>query len=279
MRSLDPSIQVCKFQRAETQKVLITMTEMAPRRGTPTMPSDNPERDQPDAAAGLDAVMLRVDRRLPVSDQVYEALRTAIVRVSLLPGTLISENSIGRQFGVSRTPIRAAIQRLAEDGLIEVFPQQGSFVAPIKLADIHDSHFVRRSLELALLDEVGRIWTRELSDIVRDSIAVHRASVVNGDIEAFYDADEAFHRLFAELARREGVWTVILAARARLMRFLRLFGGPERLPVVVEEHLAIVDALDAGDLPRARAALADHLDKVFQILEQLPERFRTYLAD
>ena len=73
------------------------------------------------------------DRRRQVGDQVYEALKKAIVSLRLPPGASISENRICRQIGVSRTPVRAAIIRLVEDGLIEVFPQKGSFVAPIKL--------------------------------------------------------------------------------------------------------------------------------------------------
>ena len=68
---------------------------------------------------------LQVDRGLPVSDQVYEALKQAIIKVKLLPGSLVSENRICRHFGVSRTPARTALVRLAEDGLIDVFPRQG----------------------------------------------------------------------------------------------------------------------------------------------------------
>ena len=235
--------------------------------------------DSPEGTAGLDAVEFRVDRKLPVSDQVYDALRSAIVRVQLRPGALISENSIGRQFGVSRTPIRAALQRLAEEGLIDVFPQQGSFVAPIKLSDIMDSHFVRRSLELAVLEEAARLWSPDRSRIAHASIDAHRDQVLSGDEEGFYACDEQFHQLLTAFANKEGVWSVILAARARLMRFLRLFGGPERLPVVIAEHRAIINALDEGDALRAREALADHLDKVFQILERLPDKFRAYLSE
>ena len=80
------------------------------------------------------AVSLSLNRKLPVADQVYEALKKAIVTLQLMPGASISENRICRTFGVSRTPVRSAIARLREEGLIDVYPQQGSFVAPIRLA-------------------------------------------------------------------------------------------------------------------------------------------------
>ena len=232
-----------------------------------------------ESPSGLDNIELSLNRKLPVSDQIYEALRTAIVRVQLLPGASISENSIGRRFGVSRTPIRSAVQRLAEEGLIDVFPQQGSFVSPIKLRDIHDSHFVRRSLELSILAEAQRLWSTDRSVEARRSIASHKIAIETGSLDGFLVGDEDFHRLLTSFANRDGVWSSIAAARARLMRFLCLFGSPERLPVVITEHLAIIDALDAGDQARAAKALTDHLDKVFKILETVPEKFRHFLTD
>ena len=81
---------------------------------------------------GISAVAFQLDRKQPVSEQIYEALKHSILTVQLLPGASISENTICRHFGVSRTPVRSAIVRLAEEGLIDVYPQQGSFVAPIR---------------------------------------------------------------------------------------------------------------------------------------------------
>ncbi len=153
------------------------------------MPIAAPTEAPPIAAAGpdeetggLQAICLRLDRRLPVADQVHEALRAAIVGVHLLPGTPISENSISRQFGVSRTPIRAAIQRLAEEGLIDVYPQQGSFVAPIRLSGIGDAHFVRRALEVAVLRETAEIWTPAMSAAARAVPAKQRLLLEAGDL-------------------------------------------------------------------------------------------------
>ena len=230
-------------------------------------------------AGGLPDIRFQLDRRLPVADQVYGALRHAIVGVHLLPGTPISENSISRQFGVSRTPIRAAIQRLAEEGLIDVYPQQGSFVAPIRLSGIGDAHFVRRALEVAVLHETVKIWTPAMSAAARAVPARQRTLLDIGDTDGFHAADAEFHHLLMSFANREGVWTTIQAAWTRLARFMRLFGSPERLPLVIEEHIAIIDALDAGDAAGAEARLVYHIDRTFVLLDQLPDRYRRYVAD
>ncbi|GGE11399.1 GntR family transcriptional regulator [Aureimonas endophytica] len=229
-------------------------------------------------AGGLADLPFALDRRLSMADQVHAALREAILTVRLSPGAAISENSICRQFAVSRTPVRAAIQRLGEEGLVEVFPQQGSFVSRIRLGGIHDSHFVRRTLEAQLLREAAARWTPAASRALSDSLDAQSADIARGDVDGFHRDDERFHQLIALQAGREGVWPTVLAAKTRLTRFIRFSGSPERLPVVVEEHRRIVEALDRGDAPAAEAALTAHLDKIFILFEHLPDEERRHYA-
>jgi DNA-binding GntR family transcriptional regulator len=231
-----------------------------------------------DNAAPL-AVTLSLNRKLPVGDQVYEALRKAVVTCQLLPGTSISENRVCRTFGVSRTPVRSAIARLAEEGLIDVYPQQGSFVAPIRLAGIADSQFVRKALEIAILLEAASVWTPTMSADVRSIIARQVEAIRAGDDDSFFVEDEAFHHAFARFTDRDGAWSTVMGAKAKLARFVRLFGNPGRLPVVIEEHLAIVQALDSGDAQDAARRLEYHLDRIFNLLNELPDQYRPYLAD
>lgn len=227
---------------------------------------------------GLDGITLLLDPRQSVSDQVHVALRDAIVQVRLAPGSSISENAICKVFAVSRTPVRAALQRLAEEGLVEIFPQRGSFVAPIKLSDLQDSHFVRRSLEVALLREVAPDWTAQMSRAMRDKIAEQARFIAARDAEGFFSADEEFHHLLATYAGREGVWQAILAAKVQLSRFVRSWAYPDRLADVIKEHTAIVDALDRGDSGAAEQALVTHLDMIFMIYKGIPEDERRRLA-
>ena len=82
-----------------------------------------------------------------VADAVHEALQRAIVSGELAPGTALSEVELATRFGVSRTPVREAIGRLTEDGLVVVLPQVGTFVGRIRLQDVTDGQFVRETLE------------------------------------------------------------------------------------------------------------------------------------
>jgi DNA-binding GntR family transcriptional regulator len=231
-----------------------------------------------DSAAPL-AIPLALNRKRPVGDQVYEALKKSIIACALMPGSSVSENRICRTLGVSRTPVRAALARLSEDGLIDVYPQQGSFVAPIRLAGIADSQFVRKALEVAILLEAAKVWTPRMSEEARGIVASQADSIAAGDSELFFTEDERFHHAFARFADREGVWQTVMGAKVRLARFVRLFGKPDRLPKVIEEHLAILGALDAGDAPEAARRLVYHLDRIFNLLNELPDQYRPYVTD
>lgn len=241
-------------------------------------PTQAPPTSRSLGEASLESIAVPIDRHLPVADQIHEVLRKAIVEVRLAPGTPVSENSLCRQFAVSRTPVRAAILRLSEEGLVDVFPQLGSFVAPIRLDGLHDSHFVRRTLEVALLREVAAKWTPEMSRTMREAVAEQERVIAAGDADGFFHADEAFHHLIGTFAGREGVWQAILAAKVTLSRFYRYWTKPGRPSDVVREHLAIVDALDRGDAAAAEAALVSHLDLIFVLFDQLPEDERQNLA-
>jgi DNA-binding GntR family transcriptional regulator len=222
---------------------------------------------------------ISIDRRRHVGDQIYEALRDAIVSLQLPPGTPVSENRICRHVGVSRTPVREAIIRLVKDDLIDVFPQLGTFVAPIRLATVNDSHFVRRALEAAVLREASSRWTLALSAGAREILAEQDAAQARGDIEGFHRLDEAFHRNISVSAGMEGVWPTVQQAKARVDRVHRLAYVEGRPPVVIREHEAVLDALDRGDADGAVAALVYHLDRILALLGDLMERNTGYFRE
>jgi DNA-binding GntR family transcriptional regulator len=232
--------------------------------------------DEDDALLRL---TIHFDRRRQVSDQVYEALKRAIISLRLPPGTAISENRICRQIGVSRTPVRSAITRLVEDELIEVFPQKGSLVAPIKLSAVRNNHFIRRALEIAVLRRASEAWTPEVSARSRQIVTDQSSVLAEGDLERFHELDEEFHRAFCSAADLAGVWSTIQIAKARVDRVHRLVSGVGRLPLVVAEHGAILDALDGGDRERAEERLDYHLERAPAIMETLIGSHEKYFVE
>ncbi len=232
--------------------------------------------DEDDALLRL---TIHFDRRRQVSDQVYEALKKAIISLRLPPGTLISENRICRQIGVSRTPVRSAIVRLVEDELIEVFPQKGSLVAPIKLSAVRNNHFIRKALEIAVLRRASEVWTPQFAARSRQIVTDQAKVLAEGDLERFHELDEEFHCSLCSAADLGGVWSTIQIAKARVDRVHRLVSGVGRLPLVVAEHGAILDALDDDDPKRAEERLDYHLERAPAIMETLIGSHEKYFVE
>ena len=215
----------------------------------------------------------------PRSAQVYEALKAAIVSLRLAPGTPISEHRLCRHSGMSRTPVREAIIRLSQEGLVEVFPQQGSRVAPISLGRVMQGHFIRKTLEMAVMRRAASRWRDPFrSDLTTYAERMSKAAAA-GDHHAFHCLDEQFHATFAACAGLPEVSRVIQDAKIELDRARQLANPVEgHMQKVLAEHAAIERALAADDAADAETALQHHLDSLDEIIPLLIQRHREFFS-
>ena len=205
-----------------------------------------------------------VTRRAPVSLQIERAIRERILAVELAPGASISENEFAAQFGVSRTPVREAFLALAKDGLIDIFPQHGSFIARIALRRVEQAQFIRLTLETAALAGADAATARRMAPRLKRLVGEAEAARGAGDLRAFYDLDDAFH---AALAEGNGHSLVVEVCRfvgndiARI-RHLRL-AHDDYTAAILAEHRGIVAALARGEVRAAVSVLREHLQYTF----------------
>ena len=225
-------------------------------------------------------IEIAIDRRRARAPQVYEALRDAILDLRLKPGTHVSENSICRQSKVSRTPVREALIRLAQDELISVFPQQGSVVAPIRLKKVIEACFVREALEVSILRLAAAVWTSEDSAIVDAILDRQQRHAADGDYRAFFREDESFHYNFARVAGLEDISAIIADSITHLVRIRRLADPTEgHMERAISEHREVLECLRRGDTESAVAALTQHLSRVVQTMMRLSNRFPEFFGD
>jgi DNA-binding GntR family transcriptional regulator len=187
-------------------------------------------------------------------------LRDEIVSLKVAPGAPLAEKELTDRFGVSRTPIREALIRLAEEGLVEVRPQAGTFVARIPLAAIPEAVVVRQALEGALVEfAAARGDADALDKIIKRQEAFARLD----DQAAFHEADEAFHEAIAVLSGHPGVWRTVRQAKLQIDRCRRLtLPALRRMRHVIAEHKVIAAAIRARDVAGARSAMQAHLQAV-----------------
>lgn len=176
------------------------------------------------------------------------------------PGESISEKAIAAVYGVSRTPVREALLRLAEERLVEIFPQSGTFVARIPLAALEEALVVRMALEETMARMAARRGDAAKLDIVAASIERQRALASAGDGDGFLEQDEFFHAAVADAAGFPSVWTLVQSVKMQVDRYRRLtLPVPGRMQAVVAEHEHVLVALRSGDPDRAAAAMTEHL--------------------
>lgn len=236
--------------------------------------------ETPSAENGADAPASRpivLDRTRLATVQVYERIRDDIISLRLKPGEAISINDLTARFGTSRSPVREAIIRLANEGLVEIFPQSGTRISTIRMSDVRDVYFVRSAVETALVAQLACSHTPAQVATLRDLLNQQKDCVRRDDVPEFYRLDELFHHTIADFAGYPGVWHLMHVQKFQMDR-LRHFvlPVPARPKHIVKEHKAIIDSIAKGDEAGAREAMSHHLQQVFVIQEILRKSFPQY---
>lgn len=226
------------------------------------------------ARAGLPADA-KIERGRPIPDQVYALLRRTIVTLRLPPGAAIVEKDITRQLGISRTPVRDALRLLAEEGLVEIKPQSGTFVALINRQQLEEGRLIRRALEIEGIKLAVANVTQERVDALYLLIDQQERAAGRGDHVAFIDLDDRFHRDISEMSGHRRLWKVINGVKAQLDRLrLMTIPLPGQNSRVIGQHQAIADALQKRNQERAVRALEYHLDDAYAQLATVMEQHR-----
>lgn len=204
---------------------------------------------------------------------VYRALRRAIIEQALCPGAKLPEDTIGEQFGVSRTLVREALGRLANEGLVELRPNRGATVAYPSLEEARDVFAVRRAMEVLAVEELcGRLKAEDAARLDAH-VAAEEEARHRGGVESIRLAGE-FHLLLAALTGNALLNRYINELASRCSLILAIYGRPHSSECAVHEHRQLIAALRAGDAPRCRKLMDEHLAAVMDraLIAHRPER-------
>lgn len=200
---------------------------------------------------------------------IHAQIRDDIVTLRFKPGARLSENELALRFGTSRAPVREALIRLVDEGLIEVRPQRGSFVSRISLAAMQRARFVREALEVATVRRAAErgLSARAQTDAMTALVEQEKAQA---EPERFTLADDAFHRTFADDIGIAQIWSVLEREKTQFDR-IRFLSLPARTSVesLIAEHREILDAVLRRDVEGAEAAMRVHLSGVLKVAETL----------
>jgi DNA-binding GntR family transcriptional regulator len=200
--------------------------------------------------------------RASLADSVYQSVLDAILGGLLTPGAELSEVALAAELGVSRTPVHVAIKRLVLDGLAEPMTNRQARVVRVGPAEIRDIYEMRLLLEPAAAERAAASMPQPAREALREAANALTASTHSPTwpVRAL-DFDIRFHDTIAAACGNERLRAEIAKYRRLVRAFCRTTGSNENLTLVFQEHLKILEALEASDGSRARQAMAEHIER------------------
>lgn len=216
----------------------------------------------------------RTIRTSSLTDLAYREIESMILARELEMGERLNDSHLAKRFGISRGPVREAISRLASVGLVEMVRNRGAYVRVIDLEDALEIYEIRAALERASVIHAARRMTPEVLAALRRHTDNMDECERTGDREGYFTTNLDFHRTIHEAAHNQRLRDLCerLARELRLFRHLSLTTAG--ISESNHEHHQIVDALEAGDIEAAAAAMEDHVMQARLRLIGLAEKLK-----
>lgn len=210
-----------------------------------------------------------------LSQQVGSYLMRQLVTGQLRPGDRINEAELARRLGISRNPIREALNRLEERGLLVGAPHRGRFVRAMTKQDVDELFAFRIALEdFALIQAMPRIGAREVDDFAK-MVEAMEAAAEGGDEARLTELDLAFHLRICELSANRRVLGAFANIQSEVQMLIALADQRfDSLHAAAADHWPIVDAFSVGDHARSQAALRAHIEDAWSRFAQEVEPAR-----
>lgn len=210
-------------------------------------------------------------------DHVYEVLRENIISLELEPGRNISEKEISELLQVSRTPVREAFVKLAQEELLEVFPQRGTFISLIDLNHVEEARFIREHLERAAVRVACENFADDSMMKLQINLEQQKLCVEEKNYSKLFELDEKFHYIIAHGCGKERIWTVLQQMNAHLNRIRMLsLAANYNWGLILEQHERILHAIRDKNLDLADQVMEEHLKKLTFEQKTLREEYRSY---
>jgi DNA-binding GntR family transcriptional regulator len=210
-----------------------------------------------------------------LASSVYEELKRRLNAGLMKPGEFIDLTALGRELGMSRTPLRDALIRLELEGFIVIYPRRGVMVRSLQRSDIRDMYQIIGALEASVIEEVSRRFRSSDADSMENLCAEMTKALAADDFSAYYSANLRFHDVYLELSDNRKLIDTVHILKERLYDF------PRRSSYVKEwerdsmaEHTEICQRLRSGDF-RGAAAYVRDVHWSFEVQERY---IRTYYA-
>lgn len=214
----------------------------------------------------------KINESISLKDRAYGAIKDAILTLQLEPGTPIVETQLAEELGISKTPVRDALQELEREGFVTRVPFKGTYVTEVTPEDLTDVFQLRAVMEGLAARRATPFFSPEELDHVDECLTAAEAALADGDLALCSQRGKALHDAIIDKADSQRLASIIRNLDDHVQRF-RLMSDQisGRLHKSVEEHRLVLDALREQDPRAAERAMRDHLESVLQDLSSSGE--------
>lgn len=210
-------------------------------------------------------------------DFVYTTLKKQIIDLKLKPNFKISEQEIADELHVSRTPVREAFLKLAQENLLRIFPQKGTFISEIDLELVEEGRFIREHIESAIVREACHTFDNDQLFQLETNITMQLLCLKNDSYHRLLELDDQFHQILFEGCNKSRTWEMVREMNSHFdrLRVLRLASNTD-WEVLVSQHEEIFHCISIKDAERAEELIIEHLNLVNFEKEELTLHYPTY---
>jgi len=203
-----------------------------------------------------------------INEKVYEFIKQRIIHLTYPPGHKINVRELQRELGISQTPIKDALFRLAGEGMIEISSRRGTFVKEVTEKDIEELFATRFILEAGAVDLVGKGMKDEQLEELEGLYNETLKSGLESNYELFIEKDRAFHMKIIEFTGNQRLMETYnhLSAHMQILRFRTARQNVGKMPWVDEDHRSILDALKERNPEKAKEVIRGHFAKSMSFL-------------
>lgn len=223
-------------------------------------------------------IITKMNARETAREYALRQIRANIENLQLKPGTVVSENKLARELGISRTPVREALQELQKNNLIEIYPQRGITIAKIDIKLVEEMAFLRCVLERAIVEELCDCITDEGINELELNIQLQEFYQKSKNNLKLYELDNEFHKAMFTLCNKDRLYNLMEEAQVHFNRIRTLSLYSVKEPKTVSEHKEIFNAIKARNKMDAGNLIVAHLSRYKldqkEIMAAYPEYFK-----
>lgn len=214
-----------------------------------------------------------------IRSQVYNILKENIINVSLEPGSQVSEQELADELKVSRTPVREALIHLAQEELVEIIPQKGTYISKINIEAVEESRYMRQVLEIDIIKEAARKFPETLFFSFEENLNSQKLYLGQKNYTKLFEYDEEFHKLIYMGINKMRIWKSIQNINGQLnrVRMLSLSNNSYELwSLIYKEHLEIFNMIKNHKINEVQEVVERHLERGKVHVQNLREKYKEY---